>query len=283
METASGSNRLICSYFEPEWQNADMDEIRQHGFNTVLLCVTEEMLARRPKYVQRTSDYARSIGLEVWGDLWAFGKVFGGEADSPFAERKTPHHDDPEFNDLVDDGIGFVSALGARVIFWDEPHFKNCSCCRGREVDFVLRQANRAKSYGLLNSVCLTSSDDKLQVLEYMASQSQIDDIATDPYYGNFPGTNQDDTADNYVGYYAAKINQIADQHGKTGHIWVQGFSLPTGYEEIPLMAAEAATRAGIKSLGFWGFRACQATPENTPDNPDKVWQIAQQITSISA
>lgn len=62
----------------------DLAEIKQVGFDTVVLAVSENDWNNFRGVVRFTADYAKKLGLEVLVDLWGYAGCFGGEASSYF-------------------------------------------------------------------------------------------------------------------------------------------------------------------------------------------------------
>lgn len=71
--------------------------------------------------------------LEVWGDLWHVGGVFGGEARSMFEESgQAQCLDNPQLDRLIMSGLEITAEVGIRTSFWDEPEMK-CKDHRGMD------------------------------------------------------------------------------------------------------------------------------------------------------
>src|SRR5690606_19321533 len=117
-------------------------------------------------------------------------------------------------------------------------------------IDKWAEYANR--EYGFENATCFTSNKKNLKLMGRLAARSYINQIGTDPYYTNRPGENND-SPDKYVGGYAARLQNKAGKYNKQSQIFVQMFDLKEGWEDVPLRAAEAAIKTGIRRIGCWG------------------------------
>jgi len=293
----------MCAYFEPEWRPEHIDEMYALGYNAVLFCITEADVTEQSRELKPTIDYARNRGMTCQAELWNFAGVFGGEAPSAFAndENEQACLGNPNFRWLLADGIDRVKDLGFDSIFWDEPNFSNvknlnpCDCCESHELELIRQVAAYTSKTALHNTVCMTSTDKNYEKLGILASEGHVKGIATDPYYSNFPGDNNDEPP-GYVGKWAARLMDLEDFYGTQAQIWVQGFHLPTPddskmawyeeadarpWHEVPLMAAKAALDEGVSSIGFWGFRACCDIPELAPAYPERVWQNTASLTGL--
>lgn len=73
--------------FSPASVAAHFKEIREHNCNAVLLAVSESDFQSQFHHLKKAVTIARSLGLRVYWNFWAYGKVFGGEASSVFLEE----------------------------------------------------------------------------------------------------------------------------------------------------------------------------------------------------
>lgn len=219
----------------------------------------------------------------------------------------------PDFVSFLEDWVRAVADAGAEVIFWDEPHLGRagedawaCACdlCReamGGEIppaatesvldfrvrtalEFLDRLSRFAGSLDLGNSVCLYPLGGErarrlgLPRLQDVARLESVDDIAVDPYpvfIADRPIEEFD--AERFVGGWAKKLHDLAAETGVTAHLWIQGFLLPEGHEDLVEACAGAARRNGVSDLAFWGFRAASSTSLIRPARPEVVWEAARR------
>lgn len=146
------------SYFgvrRPEHVRSDLEAMRSEGSTQVLHTWSEEDLSYYRDTMGRIVEASHDVGLSVYVNSWAVGRVFGGEANSELVAKNPgscqilstgeampaicPNH--PAFQSYMDGWIDAVAGAGADTIFWDEPHFyfrkgKNgewacrCNVCR---------------------------------------------------------------------------------------------------------------------------------------------------------
>ncbi|MGQ9722769.1 MAG: hypothetical protein ACUVXA_15775 [Candidatus Jordarchaeum sp.] len=124
----------------PDRAEEDFLEIIDHNCNAVLLAVSEYDYQIWYSNVVKIGKIAKDLGLNVYVNLWAFGKVFGGEAPSVFLQdnvnyRQVFNKEFPFpfvgacFNTEVFRNYFFdaVSKLVKEEVFdgffWDEPHY----------------------------------------------------------------------------------------------------------------------------------------------------------------
>lgn len=116
---------------------ADMQDIRDSGFDYVVHCFTESDLLWGLESMREIVRISHDIGLEVHLDPWGVAGVFGGEALSKFVTWNTDacqvladgsaigviclNHPKlvPFLREWIDAGID----IGADALFFDEPHW----------------------------------------------------------------------------------------------------------------------------------------------------------------
>lgn len=133
----------------------DLEEMRVHGCNAVLLAVSEfDWWFWRPATV-KLIDAARSHGLKPYVDLWGWGKTLAGEPPSIYlmehVEGRQRAASGKAYNAMCLNYSPFrdhlkqavtelITLTGVEGVFLDEPHYANwyspdwaCTCpiCRG--------------------------------------------------------------------------------------------------------------------------------------------------------
>lgn len=219
----------------------------------------------------------------------------------------------PAFVRFMKDWIDSVATAGAQTIFWDEPHVamtgedvwacacEACSEAFGAEMpqtltdevlDFRIKTAlafietvsHYAQLKGLRNSVCLYPLDPErgrrmgLPSLNEVAKLASIDDVGVDPYpVFQMDRPLSDFEPERFVGGWARRLADVANETGVSVHLWIQGFLLPEGFEHLVGECADAARSNGVRDLAFWGFRAAEVTSLIRPSEPDRVWAAARR------
>lgn len=261
----------------------DLEEMRSHGFDTVVHCVTEQDLEWGMERIGELFAATTGAGMSCWADPWGLARVFGGEAHSGFlASGGRACVDDPGFLELVETWSRAVVDAGADVVFWDEPNLGACGCCSDRVVEFLdertrfVADVARAAGRSVRNAVCLCSYERHEPLFAELAALAAVDDIGTDPYYTMPLGEGYDPRS--YVGRWAAVVRAAADAGGVDCHLWIQGFGLDADAEHVVSDAAAAARAAGVQDLFFWGYRAAEVTSRIAPARPAEVWRRAGHV-----
>lgn len=268
-------------------------------------------------------------GLEVRIDPWGVAGLFGGEAYSYFVADKL------ETRQIVSDGrsvplacpnnpqarlflrrwMDEVVDLGAKFIFWDEPHFYEphwvgdkdkklwgckCNCCQNSfkerfnrkmpdtltdEIEdfkqqslilFLKELCDYSSSKGLKNSVCLLPNAKHLEgdFWDEVAEIKSLDNIGTDPYWVEIKKTERNFNLDNYIRKFCKKINHLSKSHKKEGHIWIQNFSIPSGWEGDIKTVADIAYEEGIRDIAAWSYYGTSCMSSKACDSPELVWDV---------
>lgn len=292
------TGRRMCSYDDGNRYLKEMDshftEIAEHGFNSVVLCVTEADLAQRSAMypnkpqIDKMFELANDHGLFPGIDPWKLGNIFGGEAISGLG-RQTLHRNgqikeigvaDPHSPETVDMMTLFIDTAAraqARYVFFDEPNLECFSDKAG--IEFIDRWTEYAHRNGLATSVCLTSGKKLSSLATKTAALAHVDEIATDPIYSgetilsNLPGANHDSIQD-YVGGSAQTVRNIATAAGKLAAVWIQGHIIGSGHERSIVHDGALEAAKFVDNVGFWAFRGGSYS-NIASANPELVWQIA--------
>lgn len=262
--------RNICSYFGNHYRidfSQHVTEMQKYGFNTLCLCVTEGDFRWNEKRVHWMVDHARGRGMEVWLDPWGVGKVFDGEAMSSGNGCLL----DGTTQRIIGDWLYKATRTNADAIFWDNPKVR-CGHprCYNHFVNIMHILTTLTHRECKDNYVSLSAIDHigLIDEFDQIASLPHVDGVGTDPYCLGDPGK----FPESYVHQWASDILAITNAHGKRPHIWVQGFRLPSGWHQLPVRNMKQARLAGIEDIGFWSFRATDATSDLTPDESELVW-----------
>ncbi len=138
----------------PDRAGLDLDEMRGHGCNAVLLAVSEFDWWFWRRNVAALVEEAHVRGMRAYVDLWGWGKALAGEPPSIFLMRDVEHRQEAasgrQYNAVCLNHAGFREFLRKSVeemaaeteldgFFWDEPHYANwhdpdwacrCPTCR---------------------------------------------------------------------------------------------------------------------------------------------------------
>lgn len=275
---AERPRRHLVSYFGNRYLDhfrRDLQEIRDHGFDTVVHCVTEADREWGMTRIAEMFAMTREAGLSCWADPWGVAGVFGGEAHSGYLARGgTVGAEDAGLRALLHNWIDAVATAGTECIFWDEP---NLGPGHGPEalVPFIADVSAHARECGLESSVCLTATVPNVRALRQLAALESVDDIGIDPYY-DLELDHRDPDPEDYVGRWADTVRDAADEHGKTSHLWVQAFNIAAGDEHRIGRCIAVAQARGVSGIAIWGFRACEAL-DIRPARAELAWRVVRE------
>lgn len=312
------------SYFgvrDPRHARRDLDEIAAAGFRTVTHTLSEHDLRYHRGDVERLVAETKARGLEAGLDPWGVGGIFGGEAWSELAltdldcrqvdangrsvPAACPNSDAARA--LLARWARTAAALGADVLFWDEPHFHlgallpppAAPCCRcgacaaawrrrhggdlPREGSAELREFRTDSLRALLagaiaevatprHSLCLLPRGEFAAAgsddWEVFASVPGLARLSTDPYWMDRPV----DPAD-FVRRHATPLRELCDRTRTQMEVWIQGIRIPAGREDAILAATAAAAAAGAEVISFWSFRGTERMSQLACEDPDAAWR----------
>lgn len=251
--------RKICAYYGNLYRDAyrvHLDEMRHLGFNTVLLCVPEHYIIYHQQAVYDLIFETHINDMQCWVNPWRVGGIFDGEA--PFGCLSG--------NDIIRYWINNISCGDGEsqpdAIFWDNPY------------PFILylihEWTHLANERGLKNYVCISADRYGIESDKFakIANLPYVDGIGTDPY-----SLGPNDSFDiETVGLWAQKLSALGAIYKKETHLWVQGFNIQEGFEDLPIRCVEKIYENGVNNIGFWSFRACEATSLIRPIHYKQVW-----------
>ncbi len=215
----------------------------------------------------------------------------------------------PGFREYLLRWMEAARALKAEVIFWDEPHFMiypergeeaplklwACRCLACQEswknrygsplpdrltpevrafkeeclVEFIRFLCEETAQRGLQAAACLLPFESSSTVNDWakVAQIPSLKVLGTDPYWR----PHQADVGE-YVGRFARRIQELAQQHRKEGQIWILNFHIPKGEEGKIQEAIEASYKAGIRNLAAWSYYGA-AYIKLRAEDPEAVWR----------
>lgn len=263
---------------------------------------------------------SEEAGLEVWVDNWGLSGPPGDKSHflAYHPEAHLVYSDgsvDPvraclnsaALRVFLKEWIDAVEQLGAKTIFWDEPHLPkdekrySCACpdCRerflarfGREmpetadadaerfrtdtiVEFFREVTAYSAEKGMKNVVCVMLGEQHgigLSTLDRICALDTLHNIGSDPYWL----FTHDSSPYRFVYENARRNIEISERYQKDHNIWIQAFSTPRGREEEIVQATEAAYDAGARTILAWGYAGCESN-DYAAANPEKTWQITAQ------
>lgn len=318
------------SYFgvrDPRHARRDLDRFRERGLDAVLHPFSE----RDRRYYQGTMAELVSAShdrdLRVYVNPWGVGRVFGGEALSAFVGR-TPDacqvlstgervpaacFNAPAFREFLRDWTRDAVAIGADVVFWDEPHWFipewdqaswpadawscRCQACRqrfeaerGRSMPTATTEAVArfradsllaflrelmalARELGAENVVCPLPREVADHGLDDWDRLAASDDLDVIATDPYWAAFDQPLSA--FVGTNTDRVVQLADEYGLESQVWIQGFGLAGDPATIEQVrrATAMAVDGGADSVFLWGWDGCRVLSSISCDDPEAVWE----------
>ena len=301
---------------------ADMREIAQADMDVVVHMLSQTDRDRHKTVMKDIFAATEDAGLEVWVDCWGLGGPPGdvsnflayhpechayfsnGELMAPYA---CLNH--PTYRDFVKGWIDDVYEMGARTIFWDEPHLGTkkaengeilygCSCptCKKlfeerynrpmpREldedviqfrtdtiVDYLGTVSTYAALHGMTNAVCVMFVPElgsNLDLLDRICTLPNMHNVGSDPYWYGQEGAHPYE----YVYSRAKATVEMANKCKKDHNVWIQTYNVPRGREEEIIEATAAAYDAGARTLLAWGYHGSESNTYRAK-NPMRTWDL---------
>ena len=289
----------------PHHARQDLLDMATHGMDLVVHMFSHTDWDRHKLVMKDIVTMSEDMGLEVWVDNWGLGGPPGDKSHFlsyyPDSHMYLSNGDmDPvraclnseDFRRFTKEWIDTVYFLGARTIFWDEPHmpqktvggktYYGCACKRCRKlfeekyghpmpeestpeaeafgtnsiVDYFREMTEYSASKGMKNVICvmLGTYGMSLEVVDRLCSLPHMDNIGSDPYWIDKQAQEPDLSVYNFA-YMGAKENlRVANQFGKDHNVWIQTFKNPKGREEDIIQAAEGLYDAGARTILAWGY-----------------------------
>ena len=303
----------------PHHAAADLLDMAVHGFDIVVHMFSHTDWDRHKTVMKDIVKASEDAGLEVWVDNWGLGGPPGDK--SHFLSYYPDSHmyysngdmvpvyaclNSPDFRRFVKEWIDAVVFLGAKTIFWDEPHMpkKNtesgtvygCACPRCRKLfeekhgrpmpehidadtaefgaetiaDYLRDVTGYSASKGMCNAVCvmLGTYGMSLDVADRICSIPTLDSIGSDPYWLSRKKKDPGLSVYDFV-YKGTKRNlEVCSTFGKDHNIWIQTYSNPRGREEEIVEAVEAAYDAGARTILAWGYYGSESNDYRAENAP---------------
>ena len=303
----------------PHHARQDLLDMATHGMDMVVHMFSHTDWDRHKMVMKDIVTMSEDMGLEVWVDNWGLGGPPGDKshflAYYPDSHMYLSNGDmdpvraclnSPDFRKFTKEWIDTVHFLGARTIFWDEPHmpskivdgkkYYGCACPRCRKlfeekhgypmpeistpeaesfgtdsiVDYFREVTEYSASKGMKNAVCvmLGAYGISLETADKISNLPYMDNIGSDPYWVGKQEEVPDLNVYKYV-YDGAKENlRVANQFGKDHNVWLQTYSNPRGKEEDIIQAAEAIYDAGARTILAWGYYGSESNDYAAPNAP---------------
>lgn len=304
----------------PSHAAEDLKKIAAAGMDTVVHMFSHTDWDRNTDACADIFKMSADLGLDVWVDNWGLGGPPGDisrfTAAYPDAHMYLSNGEmmpytaclnSPDFRAFIRSWVDKVVSMGAKTIFWDEPHLPSkgegtglvygCTCKRCKKlfsekygyempvlmnddaqefrtdtiVDFLREVTDYSAAAGIYNTVCVMLGEGigiNLDTIDRICSLPNLHNIGSDPYW---IGTGVDPYKYVYEG--TRKNLEISERFGKDHNIWIQTYANKRGTEEEIVLATEAAYDAGARTILTWSYMAGESNNYRS-DDPAKVWNI---------
>lgn len=262
-----------------------MKDIKEKGFDEVVLCVTELDMATnaRRRLLTGLTKAATDHQLLVTADPWRVGGIFGGEGISLYEQNGgKPCICEPKLESLLYNWLDTVVEAGITRVFWDEPEL----ACPDHNLSLELidRFSQAAVARGInWNSSCVRSRDPNIDMSGKVAALSAIKELAVAPYQWH-PQNKSPRPASEVVANIApwfARIKSAADANGIDCQAWMQGFNISA--ENIPTLEVylEEIKKAGIGNVAVWGYEGCKSVPHLNSATAEPASVVWRKMTEL--
>ncbi|MBQ9936888.1 MAG: hypothetical protein IJO86_01010 [Oscillospiraceae bacterium] len=306
----------------PHHALADLSDMATHGMDLVVHMFSHTDWDRHKNVMRDIIKMSEDVGLESWVDNWGLGGPPGDK--SHFLAYYPDSHiylsngemdpvraclNSPDFRKFTKEWIDAVEYLGAKTIFWDEPHmprktvdgktYYGCTCPRckelffakyGREMpefadddtqefaaatitDYFREVTEYSAKKGMKNVVCvmLGTYGMSLDASKNLCALPNMDNIGSDPYWLGAKARNPELNVYEFV-YKETKRNlEFSSSFNKDHNVWIQTYNNPRGMEEDIILATEAAYDAGARTILAWGYYGSESNDYGAK-NPAVTW-----------
>ncbi len=315
----------------PSHVKEDMKEIAKADMDIVVHMFSHTDWDRHKNIMKENFKITEDAGMEVWVDNWGLGGPPGDKshflAYHPEAHmyysngEMAPVHaclNSPEFRKFVKNWIDTVAEMGAKKIFWDEPHIPKkkinaetgeevyaCCCPRCKKLfeekygrpmplhpdadveqfrtDSIVEYFKDITEYsaaaGIYNIVCVMLG------ARHGISLETIDRICSLPTLQNIGSDpywyNHKDAHPYEFVYNGTKTNiDVCKQFNKDHNIWIQTYAVPRGREEEIIEATAAAYDAGARTILAWGYLGSESN-DYAAKNPLRTWETTVEAMKM--
>jgi hypothetical protein len=227
----------LCAYHSNLYFDSfrsHVKEIKGKGFDTLLFAISETDMLFNLQIFKEFKDFAETEGLRVWATYWG---LTAGEAVC-------------KHNDLRQ-WLAAIRHIGITDVMIDEPKDKS-------SIELFFTYAAYFNFH-----LCLTDdtfnkmSDDDLVKMP-------VASVGVSCYHWVKDWVK-------IIGRSEAIAKRLNNLRPDNNFIFLQGFDIPEGWEDIPMKVKSICESNGIVNFGVWSFRAT-VTGTKRSANPGKIW-----------
>lgn len=220
--------------FFPEFIS-HVNEIKERGFDTILFCISETDMLYNMDIFEDFVEYSKFQSLSCWATYWG---LTAGEAVCKDCD--------------IEKWLYSVKAIGINDIMIDEP--------KSIENIILFTQFQFCEYH-----LCLSDNTFNGMVGDTIRN-IQVKSIGVSCYHWVTDWIK-------IIFRTEAIACRLFELRPTDNFIFVQGFDLKNGWEEVPMVVKAICEEIGIKNFGFWSFRATAATGTKRSENHSIIWR----------
>jgi len=316
------------SYFgvrDPRHAERDLERFAGEGLSAVLHTFSERDRLYYRDTMSEILDAGADRGLTTYVNPWGVGRVFGGEALSEFIGRQPQARqrlstgdalpaacfNHPEFRQYMRGWVEDAVAIGADVVFWDEPHWYipewhgdsvpegawtcRCDACQERYrerydaempaaetdrvaafredslVEFLDEMMGLVRELGARNALCLLPGAHPDHGIRDWERLAASEHL--DVFATDPYWAGYDEDPESYVRENTELVVDLANEHDLESQIWIQGFKLDADAADAVRTATRTALEGGVDSVFTWGWDGCRVISDIACEDPEAVWR----------
>ena len=152
-------------------------------------------------------------------------------------------------------------------------------------INFLTEMCAYTAKKDIENTVCMLPNAQVREsgLWEKIASIKHLSGFGTDPYWINQKKNDPEFNLAGYMKPFCSKVKSVADQHSLRGHIWIQNFSIPKGWENDIAQAVKIVFEEGIEDIAAWCYYGAKGMSSLKADNPELVWKTLSESYNLCA
>jgi len=142
-------------------------------------------------------------------------------------------------------------------------------------VNFMTEMCAYSAKKGIENTLCMLPNEQIRDsgFWEEMAQIPFLHGFGTDPYWINRKKSEMNFDMEKYIRSFCRKVKSVSRLNNLRGHIWIQNFSIPVGWEKDIETAVDIAVSEEIEDIAAWSYYGSKGMSVLRSDRPEVVWQ----------
>ncbi len=142
-------------------------------------------------------------------------------------------------------------------------------------INFISEMCEYSAKKGVENTLCMLPNEQIRDsgFWEDVAKIPFLHGFGTDPYWITRKKADLNFDIEKYVRPFCRKVKKVADENKLRGHIWIQNFSIPAGWEKDIETVIDIVVSEGINDIAAWSYYGSKGMSVLRSDRPETVWQ----------